>query len=326
MAVVVTDENVARTPWPRAVEEALAAGAVEIVGRSVLEPGEAAKRPSAVERLWAEWTRAGAGRETLVVAVGGGVVTDVAGFAAATHLRGVEWAAVPTTVLGMADAAVGGKTGVNTPEGKNLAGAIHHPVAVLADPDCVSTLPDDVHADGWAEVVKAGVIGDASLLEALEREADAVRGRRLDVVEGLLAASVAVKADVVAADDRERGRREILNFGHTVAHALEHVTRHAVSHGRAVAVGMVAEARVASRLGRLDPESPARIADVCAALRIPSSLPPGIRPAEIVAATAVDKKRRRGVLRLALPVALGRHDDEPGVEVDESELEAALGA
>ena len=299
-------------------------GAQRPVALELLPGGDASKSLATAEALWDRWLATGAGRDALVVALGGGSITDVAGFAAACFLRGVPWVAIPSTVLGMADAAIGGKTGVNTGAGKNLVGALHAPQAVLADLDLLAGLSEAAYADGWAEVVKAGVIGDAALFEDLERDAAAVRRRDLGVVEDLLARAIRVKVAVVEADACESSRREILNFGHTVAHALEAATRGAMSHGRAVAVGMVAEGWLAEARGRLSSVDVARIAAACRALGLDRSVAPGIRDEDLRAALSKDKKRRAGQLRVALPSGLGSHDAAPGVTCDPRELMDAL--
>jgi 3-dehydroquinate synthase len=318
---LVTDVNVDSAGWARRATAALEARPGRVAHVCRLPPGEGAKTAASVEALWAAWSAAELGRDGLVVAVGGGVVTDVAGFAAATHLRGVSWVAVPTTLLAMADAAIGGKTGVNTPSGKNLAGAVHHPRAVLADLATLRTLPDATRAEGWAEVVKAAVIGDADLFEALESAAVALRGRDESAAAGVLSRSIRVKAAVVKSDAREASRREILNFGHTVAHALEHASAGRLSHGRAVACGLVAESRLAVDLGRLPAEAPARIAALVHDLGLvrPRAVELPERSA-VEASLLADKKRRRGTLRVALPSGWGAHVAAPGLEVDASRL------
>ena len=324
-ALVVTDRNVAATPWPGRVVDVLGASA-RSVALTEIAPGDAAKTVAGVEALWATWSKSGAGRDSVVIAVGGGVVTDLGGFAAATFLRGVPWMAVPTTVLGMADAAIGGKVGVNTAMGKNLAGALHHPERVVADIETLSTLPDEDFMDGWAEIVKAGAIGDAGLFEDVVAAASAIRSRSSPSLAALLERSVRVKVSVVQDDPRETSRREILNFGHAVGHALEHATDHALSHGRAVAAGMVVEARVGAQRGWLPAEVAERVAAACRALGLPDRAPAGVAAVSLAEALAVDKKRRSGHLRIALPTGLGTHEAACGhrVEIDEL-VRATLG-
>ena len=296
-----------------------AAGGPARVDVALLEGGEAAKRIETVAALWDRWLAAGAGRDSVVIALGGGSMSDVAGFAAATFLRGVPWIAVPTTVLGMADAAIGGKTGINVSAGKNLAGAVHHPLAIIADLDSLASLPAEAYSDGWAEVVKAGVIGDEALLDACEAHAPAVLARDSDVIERLLVAAIRVKVEVVEADAQEHSRREILNFGHTVAHALER-SMPGLSHGRAVAVGMAAEAELAQLRGLLPFGTSDRILATCAAMGLCVELSARFDESAFVAALSVDKKRRAGRLRVALPARLGGHTDEPGVASAPAEL------
>ena len=322
--LLVADENVGVTPWFARIEAAcLEAGGPEPL-RFMLPVGEETKSLEFAEGLCRQWLQVGAGRDAVVLAVGGGVLTDLAGFSASIFLRGVPWIAVPTTVLGMADASIGGKTGVNLDEGKNLVGSFWHPVSIHADPETVTTLGDDVYCEGWAEVIKAGVIADLALFERLEAEAEAVRARDAVVLAALLAASIEVKASIVSADTREAGPREILNFGHTLAHALETASAHELSHGEAVAIGMVAEAKLGAQLGRFGEELPQRIAACCAGLNLSTALPEGLEDETLAAALSLDKKRRSGRLRIALPTALGAYDPtEPCVEFEASFLLAA---
>ena len=296
-----------------------AAGGPAAVDVALLQGGEAAKGVETVAALWDRWLAAGAGRDSVVLALGGGSMSDVAGFAAATFLRGVPWIALPTTVLAMADAAIGGKTGINVGAGKNLAGAVHHPLAMIADLDALASLPPEAYADGWSEVVKAGVVGDEALLEACEAQAPGVLARDVAVIESLLVAAIRVKVEVVEADAQEHSRREILNFGHTVAHALERCMP-GLSHGRAVAVGMAAEAELAQGRGLLPSGTSDRILATCAAMGLRVELPGRFDEAAFVAALSVDKKRRAGRLRVALPARLGGHTDEPGVASAPAEL------
>jgi 3-dehydroquinate synthase len=319
--LLVSDSNVAATPWPDRVADAIVqAGGSEPV-RTILPPGDARKTVRAAEQAWREWLAAGAGRDAVVVGVGGGVVTDLAGFAASVYLRGVPWIAVPTTVLGIADAAIGGKTGVNLPEGKNLVGTFWHPRAVLADPLALSTLPGEIHREGWAEVVKAAAIADRGLFERLERGAERIQARDPGVTSELLESAVRVKVEVVRRDAVESGPREILNFGHALGHALEKASRHALSHGQAVAIGLVGEARLGVALGRLPADVPERLARCLSALGLPVSLPADLDDEALRSGLAVDKKRRSGRLRVAMPTALGAHDPAaPCVEAEAEDL------
>jgi len=317
--LVVADEALRDVPWARealaAIQEASARAHVELVTAD-----EARKSIPTAQQLWRAWMGFGAGRDALVLALGGGIVSDVAGFAAACFHRGLPWIAAPTTTLAMADAAVGGKTGVNLDGGKNLVGALHHPRLVVADTASLETLSRRAHADGFAEVIKAGVIADANLFEACESLASRIRRRDEAAVAELLFGALRVKADVVRDDAAEASHREILNFGHTVAHALERATAHALSHGEAVAIGIVAEARIAARRGRLPAEAPERIAAACATMGLPTKPPPGLARAAMEEGLALDKKRRRGEVRVALPSAWGSHDESPSIPIAPEEL------
>jgi 5-deoxy-5-amino-3-dehydroquinate synthase len=255
--------------------------------------GEAHKRLSTVEALCSAWSRWGLTRRDCVVGLGGGLVTDVAGFAAATYHRGLPVIHVPTTLLGMVDAAIGGKTGVNLPEGKNLVGAYWQPAAVLCDTDTLATLPDRELRCGLGEMAKYHFLtGDD--LEALS-------------LDEKVAACVGIKAEVVAIDEREGGRRAVLNYGHTLAHALEIAGDHDLRHGEAVAVGLLYAAVLGRRLGRIDDTTVAAHLRVVAGYGLPTRLPDGLEVAELMTLMGRDKKALDG-LTFAL-------DGPAGVEV-----------
>jgi shikimate kinase/3-dehydroquinate synthase len=296
---VVTDENVQRL-WGAGLADALAAAGVPARATVVLRPGEEHKRLAAVETALTAMVEAGADRDCLVIGHGGGVVTDIAGFTAATLLRGVRWAAAPTTLLAMVDASVGGKTGVDLGLAKNAVGAFHQPSAVVIDAAHVTTETPRAFASGLAEVVKSAAIGDAALFALLEAEAPRVLARELPLVEALVYRSVAVKAAIVARDEREAGDRALLNFGHTVGHALEAeggFTR--LTHGEAVALGMVAMLRVGVALGVTDLADARRLEALLAALGLPVDL--DAQPlAAALRFVALDKKRRGAGVRAVL--------------------------
>lgn len=245
------------------------------------------------------------GRDAAVVALGGGVVGDLAGFVAATYLRGVPYVQVPTSLLAMIDSSIGGKTGVDAPAGKNLLGAFHQPRFVVADLDVLATLPPPQVAAGTAEAVKHGVIADADYFALLEREHRAVVARDPKVLEQVVRRSVEIKAQVVARDEREAGLRAVLNFGHTVAHAIEALAKFESSHGEAVAVGMVIEARLGEALGVTAAGTAQRIASVLERYQLPLELPATATPAELLDAMRHDKKARDAELRFALPAGIG---------------------
>ena len=268
--------------------------------------GETSKNLASVERICRSLIRARADRRALILAVGGGVVGDVAGFAAASYLRGVALVQVPTTLVAQTDSAIGGKTGVNLPEGKNLIGAFYPPRLVLADPEVLRTLPAREFRGGLAEVIKYGVIADAKLFAFLERDLDTILQREARALDHVITRSAEIKASVVSEDERESGLREILNFGHTFAHALESVTRYSrYRHGEAVAWGMLAAALLGHEIGLTRAEDVSRIVALVRRLgRLPDW--PGASPEILSDAMRSDKKTRAGKLRFVLSPEIGR--------------------
>lgn len=277
------------------------------VGRVfAVAPGESSKTREAWARLIEALLEGGFGRDSAVIALGGGVVGDLAGFVAATFMRGVPFLSVPTTLLAMVDASVGGKTGINTPQGKNLIGAFHPPVGVVADPRTLLTLPDHAFRGGLAEAVKHGLIADDGYFEWLGRAARDVLARDLPTLTHLVRWSVEIKASIVGRDERETGERAILNAGHTVGHALEHASGYRLDHGEAVALGLLAECRLAEAMGLGESGLAEQMGRVLDLLGLPTALRVPVDPEEVVHATLVDKKARGQVVRLALPEAIGR--------------------
>ncbi len=290
----------------------------------LIDDAETAKNLSTVEKACRDLVRAGADRRALLVAVGGGVVGDVAGFVAASYLRGVALIHVPTTVVAQVDSAIGGKTGVNLPEGKNLVGAFFPGKAVLADPELLSTLPPREFRSGIYEIIKYGVIGDADLFQFLEGKMKEVLRRDRVALAYVIERSIAQKARVVSEDERESGLREILNFGHTFAHALESVTRYRkYLHGEAVGWGMIAASRLAVEKGMFSAEDDRRVAQMIAALG-PLPAWPNVPPGRLIAAMQADKKTRAGRLRFVLPEKIGAV--RCGVEAEEEMLTQVLRA
>jgi 3-dehydroquinate synthase len=267
--------------------------------------GEASKTRVEWQRLSDDLLSRGAGRGAAIVAVGGGVVGDLAGFVAATFMRGIPVLHVPTTVVAMVDSALGGKTGVDTAEAKNLIGAFHHPTAVIADPRTLLTLSAREFRAGLAEVVKHAVIADAGYFEWLESSTDDIVARDLDVLGELVRRSVAIKADVVESDEKERGRRTHLNLGHTIGHGIEHASGYQLLHGEAIAVGMVAECALASDLGLVETSLGERVAALLARFGLPVGLTPDLEFDKVLKAMNYDKKRTGSELRFALPEGLG---------------------
>lgn len=273
--------------------------------RIEIPDAEAGKELPVVGFIWEVLGRIGIGRQDVLVSLGGGAATDVAGFAAATWLRGVSIVHVPTTLLGMVDAAVGGKTGINTEAGKNLVGAFHQPLAVLADLASLETLPPNEIACGMAEVVKAGFIADPVILDLIEADPQAAVDPKSDVLAELIRRAVTVKAEVVAADEKESELREILNYGHTLAHAIERRERYQWRHGAAVSVGLVFAAELARLTGRLDDATAQRHRVILASLGLPVSYDPDALP-QLLEYMAGDKKTHAGVLRFVVLEGLAK--------------------
>jgi len=269
-----------------------------------LAPGEKHKTMASVERLLRQMIAAGSDRSSLLIAFGGGIVGDVGGFVAATFMRGIPYVQVPTTFLSQVDSSVGGKTGVNLPEGKNLVGSFHHPLAVFADIGTLGTLPDRELRAGLMESIKAGIIRDRVLLRFMEENADAILRRESKTLERVIAASIRMKAGVVNRDERESGLRMILNLGHTVGHAIEQVTRYKILlHGEAVGWGMIAALYLARQRGTI---SSAQFERLERLIHLYGPLPSlKLRAAKLVAATGSDKKNAGGVRRFVLPVGIG---------------------
>lgn len=294
-----------------------------------ISAGETYKTRETWASLSDELLAAGFGRDSTIVALGGGVVGDLAGFVAATFMRGVPYVQIPTSLLAMIDASVGGKTGVDTPAGKNLIGAFHQPAAVIADPTVLATLPREHLRAGFAEAIKHGVIADAAYFDSVVSTASEIES--LDVggsaMLQLVARSIEIKADVVRRDEREGGVRKTLNFGHTIGHGIELCSNYEVLHGEAVAIGMAYEARLAERLGIAAATTWERIREANRAAGLPSSRPSSITVDRIVAATRGDKKARAGHAEYALPVRIGEMSPAGGtwsVPVNEAAVREVL--
>ena len=302
-------------------EEAVRAGAE--VHRIVVPEGEAAKRLSIADGCWTRLAEIGSTRDDVVIGVGGGAVTDLAGYVASAWLRGIDVVQIPTTLLGMVDAAVGGKTGINTSAGKNLVGAFHHPRAVICDVNTLWSLPQVEVVSGMAEVIKAGFIADPSILDLLEGDPLATCDVEEDHIIELIARSIRVKADVVSVDPTEQGQREILNYGHTFAHAIERVEGYTWRHGEAVAVGMCFVAELARIAGRLDDATADRHASVLRSIGLPTTYSAD-RWDDLVEGMRVDKKNRGNSRRFIVLDGLAK----PGVldDPDEDLLLAAYKA
>ena len=320
-AVVITDENVAALYAGR-VADSFAAQGVRVDVETV-PAGEAAKSLLNADRLWNRLLQHQADRKSVIVAVGGGVIGDLAGFVAAAFARGLAFVQIPTTLLAHVDSSVGGKVGVNLPEAKNMVGAFWQPLGVLIDTAVLDTLPDREYRAGLAEVVKYGVILDADFFEYLEQHADQLNTRSPEVLRHVVARCCRLKADVVEHDERETtGLRAMLNYGHTFAHAIETEAGYGeFLHGEAVAIGMVAASRLAERLGRVDRHCTARQRDLLMRLGLPTVLPDA-DPAALLAAMRRDKKVAHGRLRFVLPARMGHV--ELVADVPEDHVSAVL--
>ncbi len=319
--IIITDSNVAplyADPLIKALEE---------LGSDVtsleVDAGEASKAPEVAMSLWEELLDAGSDRKSIVVALGGGVVGDLAGFVAATFARGLRFVQIPTTLLAQVDSSVGGKVGVNLPNGKNMIGAFWQPRGVVVDVDVLKTLPDREYRAGLAEVVKYGVIQDAEFFAYLEANVDAINAHDAQVLTHIVQRCCRLKADVVEQDERETtGLRAILNYGHTFGHALEAATGYeTLLHGEAVAIGMICAARLAERMGRVDAAFAARQRALFEALGLEVDMPE-VDHDELVELMYHDKKVERGRLRFVLPTRIG-HVEVVG-DVKNDDVLAAL--
>lgn len=269
--------------------------------------GEAQKTRESWARLTDELLSGGFGRDSAVVAVGGGVIGDLAGFVAATFMRGIPFVQVPTTLLAMIDASIGGKTGVDTPAGKNLVGAFHQPTAVVADPSVLRTLPREHLRAGFAEAIKHGVIADETYFNMVSMMAAGIEATDVagDAMIELVARSVQIKADVVRRDEREGGVRKVLNFGHTIGHAIELLSGYTLLHGAAVGIGMCCESALAEHLGLAMAPTSARVWSAVIAAGLPARVPASVTIDDVISSTYADKKARSGRVEYALPSRIG---------------------
>lgn len=319
-SLIVTDTNIGGT-HARTVVNALRASGW-LAALQVLPPGEQSKSFPILTAIYDALAGIEADRKTLVVALGGGVTGDVAGFAAATYNRGVPFVQVPTTLLAMVDSSVGGKVGINHAKGKNLIGAFHQPLGVLIDPDVLATLPDREYRGGLAEVVKYGVILDPGFFSFLETNIEAITRREPAALSHVIARSCRLKADVVEKDEYETtGLRAILNYGHTFGHAFEALAGYGgLTHGEAVAIGMVCASRLAERRGLIGDDVTAQQVTLLQAFGLPTALPEDVTfPAEqVLSRMRLDKKSAGGRLRFILPTRIGEvrlFDDVPEEDV-----------
>lgn len=293
----------------------LLAGAGRLIESVVLPPGESQKSREVWGMVTDRLLDLGFGRDSALIALGGGVIGDLAGFVAGTYMRGIPYVQVPTTLLAMVDASVGGKTGVDTARGKNLVGVFHRPSTVVIDPQVVATLPLNHLRSGFAEVIKHGVIADsvyfAQVAESVGRWI-APEGRTSQGLSSLIARSVQIKAAVVAGDERETGRRRVLNFGHTIGHAVEAAGNYSTLHGEAVAVGMALESRLAERAGIAEQGVAATVTEALTKAGLPRLIPNGLDADHLMDLMLRDKKNRAGKIEFALPVEIGKMFEADG--------------
>jgi 3-dehydroquinate synthase len=306
-AIIVTDENIAKHHVKTIADLNI---------KTITVPaGEEHKNLETVNFLWKSFLENGLDRKSTVIALGGGVIGDMTGFAASTYMRGIDWIAVPTTLLSMVDASLGGKTGFDLPEGKNLIGAFHPPKLVLADVQFLKTLPERELISGIAEVVKHGIISDPELFELCNNGLDWVK----ENLEEIVKRAMAVKIKVIEDDPYEKGFRATLNLGHTVGHAVELVSKFNLRHGEAIAIGMVVEAKYSARVGLASQSVVEAIESTLKKLNLPTQIPDEMPKAEIIKAMRVDKKKNAKAIRFALPLEIGK------VElVEVSDLESVM--
>jgi 3-dehydroquinate synthase len=316
--VIVTDSDV-NPLFGDVVKEKLEETALPV---DIIEipAGEASKSLNTVLEVARQLIGLKVSRKSLLIALGGGVVGDVTGFIASIYMRSIPYIQIPTTLLAQVDSSVGGKTGVDLPEGKNLLGTFYQPKAVYVDLSFLKTLSDKDFANGLAEIIKYGIIGSHDLFELLEFEKDGIKKRSPSLMESLIARSCKIKADIVEMDEKELGLRRILNFGHTLGHALEAASGYSLFHGEAVSIGMVGAARISHRLNYLDRDSCTRIIDLIKEYELPVKIPAGMETSQIVAFMGTDKKVVAGRLHFVLVKEIGvpfvTPDVPPGVVVE----------
>jgi 3-dehydroquinate synthase len=301
---LVTDE-VVRPLVAEPLQDQLRSSSLDTI-LIALPPGESAKTIGTVLDLCQQLLAQGFDRRSLLLAVGGGVVGDITGFAAAIYMRGIPYIQVPTTLLAQVDSSLGGKTGVDLPSGKNLLGAFHQPRLVLSDLDVLTTLSSDARRDGFAEVIKAALIEDPELFSILEKEGADLLDTSNQLLETIIAKACEVKCRVVNRDEHESGLRRILNFGHTLGHALEAAANYNISHGQAVAIGMGLAIGLSRQWAGLSEDNADRALDLIQKLGLPTDIPPNIDPEALLVSLEKDKKIQAGICHFVLLAEIGR--------------------
>jgi 3-dehydroquinate synthase len=325
---IISDDIVA----PLYAARVTAALAPDPVALFTIPAGESEKTRESWSRLTDELLAAGFGRDSAIIALGGGVVGDLAGFVAATYMRGIPFVQMPTSLLAMIDAAIGGKTGVDTGAGKNLVGAFHHPALVIVDPRALGTLPPAHVRNGMAEAIKHGVITSRAEFDWISGNVAMLLqrgGPPSELADQFIQRNIAIKSAIVARDERENGVRKTLNFGHTVGHAIESLSQFQMLHGECVAIGMLVEARIAALLGIADSTLAAAIAATLKSAGLPGAVPNSMTASAVLDATRSDKKSRAGTVEYALPSAIGSMagaDRGYGIPVPDSVVLEAIGA
>ncbi len=300
---IVADSNVAKL-YGHSLKERLAGAGLE-VDLFVFQSGEQNKTRATKEEIENQLFEKGFGRDSCIIALGGGVSTDLGGYIAATYCRGIPLVMIPTTLLGMVDASIGGKTGVNVPHGKNMLGCIYQPKMVLIDPDTLRSLPLKELRNGAVEMIKHGVIADDRYFADLNDHVDELLSLHSETLEKAIYESCRIKKEIVEHDEKESGKRHLLNFGHTVGHALEHVTNFSISHGEAVAIGMLVESHLAVQLGKLKQRDLNAIKAILIKYGLPLKLEKKFSIESIIDAMTLDKKSQKGIPRFVLINAIG---------------------
>ena len=322
---IVTDDTVFSLHAETIFQSLLASG-FEGICLSI-PSGETSKTRATLEYLENQLFEKGFGKDICIIAIGGGVVTDIAGYLASIYCRGVPIIMIPTTLLGMVDASIGGKNGVNVPWGKNLLGCIYQPRKILIDPTVLSTLPTDELKNGIVEMIKHALISDGTAIDVFENHAHQILSKDTSIIENVIFESCRIKKTIIEDDERENGKRHLLNFGHTIGHALENLTQYALPHGKAVAIGILVESYMSTILGMLSFESLDRIQTLFKTYGISFALPSLFSYEEIINAMALDKKSSRGTPRFVLLESIGKpHEGNCSycTQVDEKVIRKAI--
>jgi len=301
--VIVTDSNVGRLYGPMMLDALTQAG----LNTSIMEipAGESSKNISTVMDIAGKLLTLGADRGTVLIALGGGVVGDLTGFIASVYMRSVPYIQIPTTLVGQVDSAIGGKTAVDLPQGKNLLGTFYQPRAVFADLNFLDSLPQKEFNNGLAEIIKYGIIEDEKLFKLLEENMDAVKSRDLALLLKIIETCCRIKKSIVEIDEREQGLRRILNFGHTLGHALEAVSGYALSHGEGVALGMIAAARLSAKMHYLSEDELSRVEKVIAGASLPTMIPGSFATDKVIDCLKMDKKKKDDQVHFVLVKKIG---------------------